>query len=472
MEPVAVPRFALPRDGAIERLTMRLPTHLPWRAPVAAITSAVFALAASSPAWAEDKSADGAAAGLGWEGVWQGTVGQAEVRLCVQRGDSELHGVYYYKRYLSPISLNAPRAPQASSQALVLEEQMAVRQPVAKGRASTPASLQAATQTNGLPRIETVTWRLEPPEPGAAGQAPTLTGSWRSSSKALPVRLTRVPEAARTDPNAANDYEGPCEGDAFNAPRELPPRLLVSEARLAVLGQATSTASGTAYRLLTLDFAQRFSAEIRSFELLRDDAGARRFNQAQRKQLDADQHEVFGCTRAVIGHYFQQGDYNTAAEPVSIGQRWLVLRRNASNYCGGAHPNAYSSYETWRLDDGREVNPWTWFGPKGAVVRTEGEGESRYTTTEIKPAMLAMLAKAWPRDDEGCNDVVTGAFSSSWSIYPSQQGMVFMPQLPHVIYACTEEITLPWAKVLPLLSAAGRKAAEAARADLAHPPAR
>jgi len=470
---------------------MRLPTHLAWRATVAATTCAAFAMAATSPAWAEGKSADGAAAGLGWEGVWQGTVGQAEVRLCVQRADSELHGAYYYKRYLSPISLNAPSKAPASSQALVLQEQMTVRQPVAKGRASTPATLQAATQANGLPRTETVTWRLEPPEPGAAGQAPTLTGSWRSSSKALPVKLTRVPEPVHTDPNAANDDEGPCEGDAFNAPRELPPRLLAAEARLAVLGQAaaqavpsssnmanatagkaTSAAPGTAYRSLTLDFAQRFSAEIRSFELLRDDAGARRFNQAQRKQLDADQHEVFGCTRAVIGHYFQQGDYNTAAEPVSIGQRWLVLRRNASNYCGGAHPNAYSSYETWRLDDGREVNPWTWFGPKGAVVRTEGEGESRYTTTEIKPAMLAMLAKAWPRDDEGCNDVVTGAFSSSWSIYPSQQGMVFMPQLPHVIYACTEEITLPWAKVLPLLSAAGRKAAEAARADLAHPPAR
>ena len=32
---------------------------------------------------------------------------------------------------------------------------------------------------------------------------------------------------------------------------------------------------------------------------------------------------------------------------------------------------------------------------------------------------------------------------------------VFVPQLPHVIFACTEEVVLPWKAARPFLSDAG-----------------
>jgi len=365
-----------------------------------------------------------------WVGVWQGTVGKAEVRVCLQ-SSYEVQGAYYYTRYLGLIPLSVDgKTPKADAATVVLNETAAGR---GKGD-------------------DGIVWSLH-----AAADGRSLEGTWRGRAKELPVRLVRMPEPA--PPKAGAEEPTPaCESDAFNEPRERPGRLRTADAKVP--------GGATAYRALSLDFGDRHGAEVTSFELLRDDAGARRLNAAMRKALMNEQESVFGCTRSALGQFGSEGEYSARVEPVLVGRHWLVSRSSGSNSCGGAHPNAYTGYQTWNLDEGRPVDPWTWFGPKGAAVKVQGEGDSRYTTVEMSDALKALLAKAWPRDDEGCKEVPEEG-GSSWQAYPSPQGMVFMPELPHVIYACTEEVTLPWPQVLPLLSPQGRKAAEAARADLA-----
>lgn len=380
-----------------------------------------------------------------WSGVWQGTVGKAEVRLCLQGTGNDVNGTYYYTRYLRLIPLTVADKRKTDSQSLVLNETM-------MGRSKVESDKKAAV------RDETVVWTLR-----ASGDRQVLEGGWRSSAKELPVQLTRIPEIVLNG-TTAEEAQGACEGDSFNLPREQPARVGSANAKLKGLG--------TSYRATALDFGNRFDSEIRSFELLRDDDHARKFNAAQRKALTDEQSAVFECTRNVIGRYGQQGDYNAVVEPVFIGQHWLVARNYGSNDCGGAHPDAYMSYQTWNLDDGRTVDTWDWFNTKGAVVKTEGQGESRYRTVEIGNVLKTALVKAWPRDDADCKSIVEDGTVFSWVAYPQVRGMTFMPALPHVAYACTEEVTLPWAKVLPLLNASGRKAVDTIRLELGQPPAR
>lgn len=382
---------------------------------------------------------------LTWNGVWQGTVGKAEIRLCLQGADNGLTGSYYYTRYLRLISLAVDDKQKPDSQSLALNETMAVKSK--GGRDMKP-----------IAKNETAVWALR-----AGADRQVLEGSWRSSSKVLPVQLRRVAEIAPKG-TTADETQGACEGDSFNSPREQQARVGGTETKLKEFG--------TLYRATALDFGNRFDSDIRSFELLRDDDHARKFNAAQRKALTDEQNAVFECTRSVIGRYGQQGDYNAVVEPVFIGQHWLVARSNGSNDCGGAHPNAYMSYQTWNLDEGRTVDAWTWFNSKGAVVTIEGQGESRYRTVEIGNVLKTALVKAWPRDDADCKGIVEDGTVFSWVAYPQVRGITFMPELPHVAYACTEEVTLPWATVLPLLNVAGRKAVDSIRLEMGQPPVR
>lgn len=379
-----------------------------------------------------------------WAGVWQGTVGKAEVRLCLQQGD-QVSGAYYYARYLKLIALSEPERATVQGGPLLLKEMM----PKAGRRASA--------------LWEEVDWLLQRSADGRV-----LEGSWRSPHRTLPVRLTLQ---APVPPPAPGGEAAPqaCESDAFNLPREVPAQVVGTELRLKGAG------AGTAYRQLRLDFGGRNPSDIRSFELLREDEGARRFNAAQRQALMDDQRTRFECSRSVIGRFGSDGDYNAVTEPVLIGRQWLLLRQQISDDCGGAHPNAHMGYQLWHLGEARVQDPWAWFNPKGAVQTWHGEGANRYSTLTLGAPLRAALsqawAKLWPPGEEDCRSVADEG-GGPWSAHPTPQGMVFMPELPHVAYACTEEVLLPWARILPWLNATGQQAVASFRADMARLPAR
>jgi hypothetical protein len=383
-----------------------------------------------------------------WSGVWQGTVGRADMRLCLQAQQEpgeDVAGTYYYSRYLRLIPLSAAGDPTADGRKVVLHELM-------------PSKAKPGAGQKTPTKDETVVWQLQ-----ASADGEGLAGTWRSNAKSLPVQLSRV-RLEKPKNGADGSLFSPCESDAFNLPREKPAKVVSTEVKLK--------ATGATYQRLTLDFEGRQDARIQHFELLRTDAAAQKFNARQRQALQSDQSALFECGRAVIARWGLGGDYNTMSEPVFMGQRWLVVKRQSDDYCGGAHPNAYVGYETWNLEAGQVVDPWTWFNAKAARFKWEGSGQSRYQTMTMGPMVRQALAKVWPREDEECADVVEEGGAFSWDAYPSAKGMVFMPQLPHGAMACQEEVTLPWAQVLPWLSPSGRKTVDALRQEFSEPPAR
>ena len=46
---------------------------------------------------------------------------------------------------------------------------------------------------------------------------------------------------------------------------------------------------------------------------------------------------------------------------------------------------------------------------------------------------------------------------ASWNIHPDATGLIFSPDLPHVIQACAEDVHIPYKTLLPMLNAHGQE---------------
>jgi hypothetical protein len=252
-----------------------------------------------------------------------------------------------------------------------------------------------------------------------------------------------------------------CGSDAFNNAREQPARMMAQPA----------AANGTAYRKLTLDFGDRYTAQVASFALVRTGPAAERVNKALREELHATERMVFECSRGQLASNGWPGELDAATSPVFIGAHWMITTTHSEDDCGGAHPNSSTSYAVWSLDSGEAVDPWQWFAPNAVKRTPTGTPPAQGEEVTLLPPLRRLLAEFWPRkDDEDCAEVATD--SDEWMPYPSPSGMVFVPSLPHVMMACTDEAVVPWPRLRPLLGAGGRKAVDAFLKDAAVPVAR
>ena len=110
-------------------------------------------------------------------GVWKGTIGAYPVMACLDRdGLGQARGAYYYLSHLSPIGL--------------------------AGRDDGPDWDERVNYDASGAR-----WH------GVAVKGDALTASWTDGKKTLPVKLARQKFVTK------DDYDGPCMGDAFVAPR-------------------------------------------------------------------------------------------------------------------------------------------------------------------------------------------------------------------------------------------------------------
>lgn len=80
-----------------------------------------------------------------------------------------------------------------------------------------------------------------------------------------------------------------------------------------------------------------------------------------------------------------------------------------------------------------------------------------------------MLAARWPRKDDDCSGVPED--QNDWDLHPTREGLAFWPQLPHVMFACSEDVVIPYRELAPLLNPKGRAAIDSIVEDLhALPP--
>jgi len=136
------------------------------------------------------------------QGVWQGTLGKANIVACFNQPSptqgSDRSGNYYYTRYKTPIMLAKPNGKSDWSES------------------------DAKGDTTG-------TWKLNAPQGGK------LIGTWTEpkSGKTLPLALTLL--------EAAGDREHPsCASDAYNLALEEFPSLKTSK---PIASKASNTAT-------------------------------------------------------------------------------------------------------------------------------------------------------------------------------------------------------------------------------------
>jgi len=346
-------------------------------------------------------------------GVWAGSVGNLSVRACFTRRDDRIFGTYYYLPQMRLIPLEAE-----------------------EGSSTVFGETEAAAPNT--PR-----WRIQSADSNA------LAAQWTNGRRTLPVRLTRV--------QYVEDEEGPCGSWVFHQPRFADSRPVSSRA----------TTDGVAYTSLALDLGNRLEGSVRTFALDGDGEPARRINAELGETLAGDPPGWFECLQRSLGYSPNQGYFDDSREPVMITRRWLSVADHWDGYCGGAHPDSSNGWRAFDLDSGQEVDLYGWFN-ESAVSRERFEGSEDVLTT-MNPPLRDLILTGWTAEAEECDEVIRD--QSYWSIGLGRSGMLFSPDLPHVVQACGEQFTVPYARLRPFLTEEGAANLRALEAELAARPA-
>jgi hypothetical protein len=361
----------------------------------------MFALAALTPSLAH------ADTGAVWEGVWQGKVGNLPVRVCLTKQDGWSFGAYYYLKHLKIIHL----------------DQIGESKDWTEG--------ERYPENPAKPR-----WTFD--KIGAQ----SLSATWQSGAKRLPITLTRAA--------AIGEDEVPCGSAAFNGPRATPARVESKPAKL----------DGRPYTKLTFMPGPQFSdVSIEGFVLDDKRPAVARVNAQLRARLPgiAGESDYLDCLASSLGAQGTEGDYSQSTTPSMITQNWLAATVEEGAYCGGAHPYSDSSSKSFDLRLGTEVNLQSWFGPTGFTTDKDGGGP-------ITPALRTALLKRATKPEKECEGVLAEA--DFWGLGLTRQGMRFSPSLPRVVLACSEDVTIPYAELSGFLNAKGKAGVASVVADL------
>lgn len=341
-------------------------------------------------------------------GIWEGTIGTLPVRACFTTRDYGTFGAYYYASQLKLLGLEAQEgAPGAYNE-------------VSGDREAHWRNVQAAGDN--------------------------LTATWASGQRMLPVRLHRVA--------GGSGESGACASVDFHQPRLAGVRTI----------SARGTVDGTAFTKLTLDTAGHFEITVQTFALDGDGPAVRRINNALGADLAGTPPGWFECISNSLDASPLEGTETITLEPAMISRRWLSVATNADVSCGGAHPDAYASYQLFDLTTGAEMELLDWFLPR-AVKREHIEGAEEDSRT-LEPAFRTFLLTGWhPADGDNaeCESVLREA--DYWNAGLTRDGVVFTPDLPHVAQACSERFTIGFARLRPWLTPEGVAAVSALLAE-------
>jgi hypothetical protein len=339
-----------------------------------------------------------------WQGIWRGTIGDQAVRVCLMSGAYSFGG-YYYDRHLRVIRLERPDTGD-----LWIEED------------------------NRDPNRPRWTVTMDGAE---------LAGRWSQGARTLPIRLTRIAGPAMGEES--------CGSLTFNRPRLTPTRIVSRRA----------TRDGVGYTRLTAEVGPAFAATIESFALDGDSPATRRINQVLRQPLPIAPatSEWFDCMQGNLNTHGSDGSYERTIAPTMITARWLAVRDHSDTYCGGNHPNIANRPRVFDRASGAEINLHDWLAAR-AVNRTryDGSDEEYVMLTEpFRRWLVGPLRRGADDDATTCHEAIVG--TEYWTIGLARTGLVFSPDLAHVIRACGEDFPVTFARLAPWLNAQGRAGA-------------
>ena len=363
------------------------------------VSAAEATAAAEKAAAAVEANADAAQAEVTQSGViWTGTLGTMPITACFEDRYTA-DGIYYYDKHLVPLRL------------IVTEE-------------SEPLVL---TEVEGFSERNGSSWTID------SRSDDRIAATWRKGSRTLPIRLSAVPVTF-------GEFGSVCESAEFVEP--LIAGATTSETRVNFGGLA----DGDYY--------------VASFALDPQQPGDAAINRALAELLpDGKVDHAMGQCVGMSMASGQLGYLTETFEPSHVSDGWLGVERAGSTYCGGAHPSHYVSYAIYSRTSGDEVDPATWFKPdalKFYEFLTPADWDTKRPIAELSAPLLDTVLAHWPQDEdrEDCSDAARSG--TGWDIGLSGEGVIFLREFPHVIFACTESVVVPWEELGPYLSDEGR----------------
>ncbi|MDP1772811.1 MAG: hypothetical protein Q8L15_11050 [Methylobacter sp.] len=345
-------------------------------------------------------------------GVWKGSLGKQDIMVCF---DNEESGEYYYLHYLSPLQLAKKKGePQ-------WEE---------TGKTVTGIWSQLKTENN------------------------ELTGQWQKPGdpKTVPIRLSRVVQTTQKETEAEGYLEPACESDAYVTK--------LKEVQQKVISGKPENYHGIPYRRLG---ANLFSTDrVESIEILDGSKPTLAINKLLRDAFQNNINGYFECKG--INRFYS---FASSVDIVFIDKNWLSIREWSSGDCGGAYPFSDSSYRNFDRVQGKEVNVWTFFkNARNADASLEYDAYYfNFGASESLNKTILSYYKArkspYPNDiesDKECQEAVET--NKSYKLALSKNGIVFSTPFPHVKQACDEDIEVPYKKLLPFMTEAGKKVAK------------
>lgn len=342
--------------------------------------------------------------------IFKGTLGDAPITACFDPSGSS-PGVYYRDAALEPVRLELRDA-------------------------ATPLVL---TEASGIEDATGAQWVM------ASASGETMTGEWRKGTAVLPIRLTAVPADLP-------DYGSACEAPQFVEP------LLAG----GTTTRRDESLEGMVYTRIAYDGPARAGLEdyhIVTFALRAEQAGDAAINARLAAALPdgSANHDMGLCATPSLANAGMPGYIDETRLPMLITPRWLAVRHGGSSYCGGAHPNNFSNLVVYDRESGAEVDASAWFRP-GALTFYDWEPEpgNPRLIEALSDALTEAVMARWPEGARDPECMEAARSGMGWDIGLTREGPVFEPEFPHVLFACTEEVTLPWEAARPFLSAKGR----------------
>lgn len=259
----------------------------------------------------------------------------------------------------------------------------------------------------------------------------TLGGKWTSGDgkRTLPIALKKVGVPMK-DSGSGDQCEA--QADAYNKPRvdKTLKGLTAEDGKLGTLGYRTLSVKGVS---------------VSSFEIPPGAFHVPKLNKAMRAGMGAEIASALGCADDAGD---RGGDYDSTTAPTQLLFGHILLTQtNVNAYCGGAHPDNWSTYGAWDLAADTPVNASVWVAYE----------KTKYGTPAMPEKLTALLLKHAAPADGDCSDALSDN-GGSYAVSLGSAGLVFHSQLPHVIQACNQDIEVPFAQLMPYLTPEGKKA--------------
>lgn len=160
---------------------------------------------------------------------------------------------------------------------------------------------------------------------------------------------------------------------------------------------------------------------------------------AVNRQIDVLTRD-FGCDRGRNNYYNLKSRVEYAAHDV------FSIYASAEYFCGGAYPtNDSNNSVTFDMKTGRQI--------KFEELFKNYEADKREILETIFASQIAVAtrraATRKPEAEEDCEDLfqLDRLESSTYAFNFSRNGLSVQPEWPHVIEACAERVTVPYAKL-------------------------